>query len=89
MSYGIVFRNEDGQVLEKEPDATRTATTDPVLFWGPRGGQPDGIGSVSSQSVVHFDEPNELTKQVFLETDAGTDIVKFDSIKELLNDLET
>ena len=83
----VISYNVDNSNLETVPEASATTFSDPIFFDITRP-QEDGSGTASPQSVVRITEPNALTEQVFAETDAGADIVLFNSIEDLFDDLD-
>lgn len=79
-----VWLNEGSNVKVARPDASSTSFSNPEPVFKSIAGE-----SVSNSFKILVQEPNELTAQIFKETDNGEDIVRFDSVRDLIDDLES
>ena len=89
MSTADTIRFDDkSKAMVDEREASTISFIDSIFY-------PERIAFITSEgesssdfSSIRFYKPSELTVRVLEETDAGVDIVRFESIKDLLDDLD-
>lgn len=84
-----VWLNEGSNVRIARHEGSSTAFSNPKPYFENTVLKSIAGESVSNSFKILVQKPNELTEQVFKETDNGEDITIFESVRDLIDDLES